>query len=634
MSDNNDDGAILRFPRVILPGSLDAPDATPRPDNDPADEHDGGQAAPWPQLPVVAEMRPPLHLTVPGTPDPAPASDDEGAFAPPPPEDPDNPTARDTAAVAMALMTALGVAAAQGMWHRARHRQALADKTRAGADKQASKSAAAGSGTKAGGGGARSARGAGGSGSSGGTGSLLRSPAGGSKGRKPKGSKGSQAFARRAGGGGGGRPTGGGKGPKATRGGKAAPKGTGAAKRPQGASTRPKGKGKATGRTGSGGTPKRPQGSGKGSTTAPKGGRKAIGQAGADSKPSKPKGRKDDAAGSTAKPKGKGRPGGKSPKDGPKRPKMTWKAPKKGAKGSGKEAAGPKRWTTGRTTPAGPTPKPKGSKRTGHSRAWTTGTKWWKRWRTRHTAESGAESATETGTSQDSPRADRDATGWDQPPSGWERMRPPPGADQSEWVTVERVDERPWPRPEAPALTVGQAALTGPAPSPTADPTTSPSADQAESPSADPAPSPTPADQQGAPTVSMPARTTQYADADLTIYDVIEADADMAEEITEGVTEARDTADGCEQLLTRLEEVYAGVRDLKVPGVLLGMMALLMDKTMTVKSRAEAIAANLPLAAEAISVAGTNAAARHQGLADAVRDAGHIRPAEREYHDE
>jgi len=135
--------------------------------------------------------------------------------------------------------------------------------------------------------------------------------------------------------------------------------------------------------------------------------------------------------------------------------------------------------------------------------------------------------------------------------------------------------------------------------------------------------------------VSMPAiRTTQYGDADLTIYDVIEADADMAEEITEGVDEARATADGCEQMLTKLEAVYAEVSDLKVPGVLLGMMALLMDKTLTVKSKAETIAANLPAAAEAISVAGTNAAARHKSLADAVRDAGHTRPAEREYHDE
>jgi len=128
--------------------------------------------------------------------------------------------------------------------------------------------------------------------------------------------------------------------------------------------------------------------------------------------------------------------------------------------------------------------------------------------------------------------------------------------------------------------------------------------------------------------------STQYADADLTILDVIEADADMAEEITEGVDEARATADGCEQLMTRLEVLHAKVVELRVPGVLEGMVARLMDMTATVKAKAEAIAAGLPGASEAISTAGSNAAARHKPLADAVRDAGHIRPAERDYHND
>jgi len=64
------------------------------------------------------------------------------------------------------------------------------------------------------------------------------------------------------------------------------------------------------------------------------------------------------------------------------------------------------------------------------------------------------------------------------------------------------------------------------------------------------------------------------------------------------------------------------------------MLLRLIDKTLTVKARAEAIAANLPAAAEAISIAGSNAEARHRPLADAVRDAGHTRPAERDYHNE
>jgi septation ring formation regulator EzrA len=134
--------------------------------------------------------------------------------------------------------------------------------------------------------------------------------------------------------------------------------------------------------------------------------------------------------------------------------------------------------------------------------------------------------------------------------------------------------------------------------------------------------------------VNSPVRTTQYSDAELTIYDVIEADADMAEEITAGVDEARAAADGAEQLMTRLEAVYAKVEELRVPGLLAGWIIRLLDRTDTVRARALAIAANLPAAAEAISIAGANAAARHQPLADVVRDMGHTRPAEREYHEE
>ncbi|MGS2645802.1 hypothetical protein [Streptosporangium sp. G12] len=135
--------------------------------------------------------------------------------------------------------------------------------------------------------------------------------------------------------------------------------------------------------------------------------------------------------------------------------------------------------------------------------------------------------------------------------------------------------------------------------------------------------------------MSMPvAETTQYRDAELTINDVIDADADMAEEILDGVVDAQATADGCERMRTKLEEVRAEIINLKVPGVLAGMLLLLMEKTDTVKAKAEAIAAGLPAAAEAIATAGSNAAARHKPLADAVRDAGHTRPAEREYHDE
>jgi hypothetical protein len=172
-------------------------------------------------------------------------------------------------------------------------------------------------------------------------------------------------------------------------------------------------------------------------------------------------------------------------------------------------------------------------------------------------------------------------------------MRPPPAADRTTRVTVERVDQPAQRQAEPLALT-----------------------------------------QEEPRALSAPMKTTQYRDADLTVGDVIEADEDMATQILDGVVEAQRTADGCEVLLTRLEALHAKVIDLKVPGVLAGMLARLMDKTDTVKAKAQAIAAGLPAAAEAISIAGTNAAARHKPLADAVRDAGHTRPAERDYHNE
>lgn len=135
-------------------------------------------------------------------------------------------------------------------------------------------------------------------------------------------------------------------------------------------------------------------------------------------------------------------------------------------------------------------------------------------------------------------------------------------------------------------------------------------------------------------TVPVPSRSpdTQYADSDLTIYDVIESDADMAEEILEGVDEARAAADGCEKMMTRLEALHAKIVGLKVPGVLEGWVLLLGEKAISVKAKAEALAEKLPAASEAIRTAGENAAARHKPLADAVKDAGHTAPAERDYH--
>jgi hypothetical protein len=84
----------------------------------------------------------------------------------------------------------------------------------------------------------------------------------------------------------------------------------------------------------------------------------------------------------------------------------------------------------------------------------------------------------------------------------------------------------------------------------------------------------------------------------------------------------------------RLESLHAEIVDLKVPGWLEAIWSRLVDKALHVKACAEGLADALPAASEAISVAAANAAARDLGVADTTRDYGHIRPAEREYHDE
>lgn len=135
-------------------------------------------------------------------------------------------------------------------------------------------------------------------------------------------------------------------------------------------------------------------------------------------------------------------------------------------------------------------------------------------------------------------------------------------------------------------------------------------------------------------TAPVPVKTTQYADSDLTIHDVIEADADMAEEILAGADRARDVAGKCDEMSERLEELYAKVQELKVPGVLAGMVLRLMEQAGEVKNRAQAVAATLPRASEAISQAGANAERRHRPLSDITKDMGHVAPAERDYHKE
>lgn len=132
---------------------------------------------------------------------------------------------------------------------------------------------------------------------------------------------------------------------------------------------------------------------------------------------------------------------------------------------------------------------------------------------------------------------------------------------------------------------------------------------------------------------STPVRTQFDGDSDLTVYDVIDADRDAAEEIVAGVDEAVAAARGCERLIARLEELSAKIADLRVPGSLPERMAGLMDRTHLVRTHALAIAMALPAAAEAV-LAAADAAEVHKRPADVTRDHGHARPAERDYHNE
>ncbi|MCI3276278.1 hypothetical protein [Streptomyces cylindrosporus] len=204
------------------------------------------------------------------------------------------------------------------------------------------------------------------------------------------------------------------------------------------------------------------------------------------------------------------------------------------------------------------------------------------------------------------------------PRSGGEWLKPPPGWVVDYTVTVERAD-RPSPGRTPAAVTTGQRALSA-APTPyTQRPGTT-------------APTPRPVPTGGL--MTAPVKRTQYTDSDLTVYDVIESDADMAQEILAGADHARLAAEKCEAMSDRLEALYSKILDLKVPGLLAGMVVRLIEKAETVKNRAEAVAETLPRASEAIAAAGQKAAAEDKHVADAVKDAGHVAPAKREYHEE
>ncbi len=134
----------------------------------------------------------------------------------------------------------------------------------------------------------------------------------------------------------------------------------------------------------------------------------------------------------------------------------------------------------------------------------------------------------------------------------------------------------------------------------------------------------------GAPAV----KDVQFADAELTVYDVIESDADMAEEITAGAEHAKQVADRCQKLVSSLESLQAELAAKSVPGRLLGWCTRLIERANVVETKADALAKGLPAASEAIRHAGEVAAEYDKHPADVTKDMGHTAPADASYHQE
>ncbi|MGW2181246.1 hypothetical protein ACWCXX_24735 [Streptomyces sp. NPDC001732] len=131
-----------------------------------------------------------------------------------------------------------------------------------------------------------------------------------------------------------------------------------------------------------------------------------------------------------------------------------------------------------------------------------------------------------------------------------------------------------------------------------------------------------------------PVHDTQFDDSDLTVYDVIDADQDMAEEILAGAEHALKVAQKCQNLQSSLEGLRASLIAKSVPGVLVGWCTRLIDRAGVVEDKALAVAKGLPRASEAIAHAGAVAAEHDKPAADLVRDMGHAAPADASYHKE
>ena len=253
-----------------------------------------------------------------------------------------------------------------------------------------------------------------------------------------------------------------------------------------------------------------------------------------------------------------------------------------------------------------PKKKPKG---TGTSKK-----PWWKH-RSRRKKSGGRKTGPRTHSRRRRRGKQRSTNAGDMPGADGEWLKPPPGWDAEYSVTIER---EPAPRQPRGALGTGQKGL--------------PVGKGGEV-------TPTRTKPKEGPIVVGPAAAvgevgdTQFVDADLTVYDLIDSDEDMGEQILQGVDHMRVVASKCEGLKTGIENLYATCLQKKVPGVLVKWCIRLMERGGSVQDKAEALAASLPRASEAILAARDVAVEADKRRADAVKDAGHVAPAEREYHD-
>ncbi|MGW1520773.1 hypothetical protein [Streptomyces sp. NPDC002287] len=202
-----------------------------------------------------------------------------------------------------------------------------------------------------------------------------------------------------------------------------------------------------------------------------------------------------------------------------------------------------------------------------------------------------------------------------------EWLRPPPGWDMSYSVEIEVI---------RPPRTVPQ--RTGIAASTTTEPKGLPPGRSGEA-------KPTRSEPREGPIVMGTAVSvgdvgdTQFVDADLTVYDLIDSDEEMGEQILQGVEHMNLVANKCEGLKAGLERLYALCINSKVPGVLTRWCLRLMERAGSVQDKAEALRDSLPRASEAIMTARDTAIEADKLRADRVKEAGHVAPAERHYHD-